>query len=240
MTTALETSAANAAGLAFYEQDYFRHDLRHGTLFNRYGTKMCFMPSELMLALKQILAEETGDAWTGILKRAGRIWGRRVARRFEQEVTAYYGRPLHEMPVRELMRILEGHFAYHGWGDLALDFDRAEHGFIMARLSNSAFVEITGRSPRPVDSLVCGLLSEFFCQLSERTDIDCVETECSAMGLPRCRFVVGIAPRLAIVERMVEQGRTHDEIELHICPESPATDDVHESDTQKMDRRKIF
>lgn len=240
MTIATTVISEPQEAVPFYGGDYFRHDLQRGTLFNRYGTKMCYMPSELMLSLKQILAEETGEAWIGILKRAGRIWGRRVARRFEQEVTTFYGRPLHEMPVRELMSILEGHFAYHGWGDLTLDFDRAEHGFIMARLSNSAFVEITGRSPRPVDSLVCGLLSEFFCQLSERTDIDCVETECSAMGVPQCRFIIGTGARLSLVERMVDQGRSHEEIVLQICPESPRKHGLYESDTQELDRGKIL
>ncbi len=235
MTAILTSHTAGQQTLPFYERGYFRHKLSHGILHNRYGTKMCFMPSELMLALKQVLEEETGEAWVNILKRVGRIWGRRVARRFEKEITEYYSRPLHEIPVKELARILEGYFRYHGWGDLKLEFDRAEYGFIFARLQNSAFVEVTGRASMAVDSLVSGLLAEFFCQLSERTDIECIETECSAQGYPECRFVVGLASRLAIVERMTEEGASHEQIVQRICPNEVRVNNATKADTQKLD-----
>jgi predicted hydrocarbon binding protein len=193
----------------FYETDYFIHDLAHGKLANRSGTKMCYLPSEMLLALQQVLAEETGPEWRAILLRVGRLWGRRVARRFQRELTDYYARPLHEMPMAELKTILEGYFRYHGWGRLTLDFSIGEQGFILATLDQSAFVEIVGQSEFPIDSIVSGLLAEFFCQLSDRTDLQCIETECSAMGHLHCRFIIGTESRLAPVIRYVEEGEPH-------------------------------
>lgn len=228
--------------LPFYEHDYFRHNLRRGTLHNRSGTKMCTMPSELLLALKQVLEEETGDAWRQILHRVGRIWGRRVARRFHKELTDYYNRPLHEMPTREFIHILEGYFRYHGWGRLSVSLSHGEAGFILAKLENSAFVEITGQSDAPVDSIVCGLLSEFFCQISERTDIDCVETECSATGAPACRFILGIEPRLERVRRQVASGVSHDAILTDLFPMRQITNEHRSSDevdTQEITGRRV-
>ena len=235
MTT--RTNGPINTAIPFYERDYFHHNLSRGTLHNRFGTKMCFMPSELLLALKQVLEEEAGDAWALILKRSGRIWGRRVARRFEKEISDYYGRPLHEIPVKELIRLLEGYFRYHGWGDLKLEFDRSEFGFIFARLSNSAFVEITGRSAQPVDSLVSGLLGEFFCQLAERTDVECIETECTAQGHPVCRFVVGTSARLSVVQKLLEDGWNHDQIAGRLCAEESRRNSVARADTQKIVRQ---
>lgn len=226
--------SSEASPVPFYEHDFFRHDLRRGTLFNRSGTKMCYAPAELLLALKQVLEEETGPEWSRILLRVGRIWGRRVARRFQKELTDYFARPLHEMPMREFVPILEGYFRYHGWGRLTVDLSHADSGYILARLDNSAFAEIVGASAAPVDSIVAGLLAEFLCQLSERTDIDCVETECAAMGRPACTFVIGIEARLAVVRRLVGEGATHEEIVNAICrPQPPA---IHDSDTQEVKR----
>lgn len=219
-------------GIPFYEHDYYRHDLRRGTVFNRSGTKLCMMPSEFMLALKQVLEEETGDAWRGILEHVGKIWGKRVARRFQREMTDFYGRPLHEMPTREFVAILEGYFRYHGWGKLTIDLSSSEDGFILARLDNSAFVEIVGPSSQPADSIVAGLLSQFFAQIAERADIDCLETECASMGAPACRFVIGTQARLDRARQMVVAGSSHDDIVAVLCPERGRR--VSDSDTEQL------
>ncbi len=224
--------ASSERTIPFYENDYFAHNLRTGTLFNRSGTKMCYLPSELLLSLKQVMEEEIGDSWRQVVYRVGRIWGRRVARRLQKELTDFYNRPLHEMPVREFTAILEGYFRYHGWGDLRLELAHAHAGYIVATLENGAFVEVVGAGNGPVDSIVCGLLSEFLCQISERTDIDCVETECAATGRPRCTFILGIESRLGTVRRMVEEGRQHEEILGHIVPPL-GKDEISDSDTQQ-------
>lgn len=211
MTTLQGTSGAFQP-VPFFENDYLKYDLRRGTVHNRAGTKMCYLPSELIQALKEVLEDEVGDAWSQILHRVGRIWGRRVARRFQSELQQYYQRPLYEMPMPEFIGILEGYFRYHGWGRLRLDFSVAEGGVIMATLENGAFVELLGNSTTPVDSIVCGLLGEFFNQISERSDIDCLETECAACGAPVCRFLITIDARLAEARRLLAEGLKHDAI----------------------------
>ena len=202
----------NAEHVPFYENDYFEHNLAKGTLFNRSGTKMCMMPSELLLGLQKALEDETGPAWRMILKRCGEIWGRRVAKRFQKELTDFYGRPLHDLPMREFAQLVESHFRYHGWGNLKLEFSHAEAGLITARMENSAFVEVVGASEYPVDGLVSGLLSQLIAEGSERDDIECYETQCSAQGAPYCRFIVGIGGRLSKLDEWVEEGLEHEEI----------------------------
>ncbi|MBI1292503.1 hypothetical protein GC173_14890 [bacterium] len=194
----------------FFEADYFSHDLRQGTVFNRSGTRQCFMPSEMIAALVGVMQDEVGPAWREVVARVGRLWGRRVARRYQRELVDFYNRPLHEMPMRELVSLLEGFFRYQGWGLLTLDFSLAERGLIQARLENSAFVEIVGVSDGPVDHIVCGLLAEFFNQVSERTDLECVETECCSAGAPACRMVVAITPRINVVRDQLALGLPHE------------------------------
>lgn len=226
--------ASNLPVVPFYEHGYLAHDLRRGSVSNRFGTKMCMMPGELMFALKQVLEEETGPEWHRILLRVGRIWGRRVARRFQADLSTFFGRPLQEMPMREFIPILEGYFRYHGWGRLTLDLSEAETGFVFARLENSAFAEAVGVANAPVDAIVCGLLGEFLCQISERTDIDCVETECVAMGRPQCMFIIGLESRLQTVRNMLEEGHGHEEIVTRICPAREKR--INDADTQEAGR----
>jgi hypothetical protein len=174
----------------FYEQGYLKHNLRRGAVYNRSGTKMCMLPSELLLGLHQTLEEEVGEMWHDVMGSIGRIWGRRVAERFERETTEYYNRPLHELPMAEFARLLEGFFRYNGWGLLKVDFSLASSGLLGARLENSAYVEIIGAADRPVDNIVAGLLG--------------------AMGAPCCRFVVGISARLRSVPDWVASGMSHE------------------------------
>jgi predicted hydrocarbon binding protein len=235
MSAAIATSAGRS--VAFFEHDYFRHDLLKGTLHNRGGTKMCYLPCELIQSLKDVLEEETGEAWSQILFRVGRIWGRRVARRFHAELQQFYQRPLDEMPMPEFVAILEGYFRYHGWGLLRLDFAHGESGVIQATLENGAFVELIGMSSKPVDSIVTGLLSEFFCQISDRTDVDCLETQCVACGAPVCRFVITTEARLSAVRRMAESGSTHDAI-LEQLVGKLACADLSQQDTQELGSRR--
>lgn len=194
----------------FFEVDYFNHDLRRGTVFNRSGTRQCFMPSEMISALMSVMQEEAGGAWRDVIARVGRLWGRRVARRYQKELADFYNRPLHEMPMKELVVLLEGFFRYQGWGLLTLDFSMAERGVIQARLENSAFVEIIGLSDGPVDYIVCGLLAEFFNQVAERTDLECVETECCAAGAPACRMILAITPRIDLIRDQLGSSASHE------------------------------
>lgn len=197
---------------AIYENGYFQHDLRKGTLFNRYGTKFCYLPPELLLALQKTLEDETGPAWREVMKRIGRVWGARVAERFDKEFALHYGRPLHELPMHEFAGVVEAHFASHGWGDLKLDFSLAQHGFLAPTLRNSAFVEIVGASEWPIDAIVSGVLAEMVARIADRDDLECYETECAAQGAPACRFLLGLRERMARVPDMVESGYGHDDV----------------------------
>ena len=201
-----------AERIPFYEDDYLKHNLRRGAVYNRSGTKMCMLPSELLLGLHQTLEEEVGEMWHDVMGSIGRIWGRRVAERFERETTEYYNRPLHELPMAEFARLLEGFFRYNGWGLLKVDFSLASSGLLSARLENSAYVEIIGTAERPVDNIVAGLLGALVARVSEREDVVCYETECAAMGAPCCRFVVGISARLRSVPDWVSSGMSHEMI----------------------------
>jgi len=201
-----------SAVVPFYENDYFSHNLPLGTLHNRAGTKMCYMPGELFVGIQRALEDETGPAWRLILKRCGEIWGARVAKRFEEELRQFYGRAPGELPMEEFARIVEAHFRYHGWGNLELEWDHAERGLITATLSNSGFAEMIGSCNAPIDALVSGLLAALIGRFAERSDIVCYETECVAMGADRCRFILGSEARLAKVPDWIEDGTDHETI----------------------------
>ena len=93
----------------------------------------------------------------------------------------------------ELIRELElfrAYFSGSGWGSVKIiDFDPKTRRAIVL-LENSPFASaLKIKSKLPVDIFFRGVLAGAFSAFF-KDDIDCVETECSALGGARCKFVL--------------------------------------------------
>ncbi len=98
---------------------------------------------------------------------------------------------------------MEHHFAAHGWGHLKLDLaDAAEHGFVVARLKHSYFVETLTDVDDFVDPVLAGMLQGFFEHFSGQT-LGCEEIACAGRGADQCTFVLTDPERLATITPLI-------------------------------------
>jgi predicted hydrocarbon binding protein len=205
MTTA--SDVATALDLErFFSHEGSRHDLLAGTVRNPAGGRVIFLSADVVRGIHQALVNETGPAWTLILKNCGVLWGRRVAAHLERELRLLFNAAPGELPVPEFVRLVEGYFSAHGWGCLRLDLsEAASSGLVLATLENSLFADTLQEQTCKVDYLVAGMLRSLFAEVSGQ-ELDCQELESVRTGSTCGLFVITGASRLDALDGRIEQG----------------------------------
>jgi predicted hydrocarbon binding protein len=185
-------------GNYFAEPYYFRTDVTTGVCRTPSGQRICTLPPDFLLGLRDALIYECGKSYRQVLKSAGRRWGTQWIKRIDRELSTYYQVPLRELP-RSLVRIcMRDAFAAYGYGQLhyyATEFTN----FWNVELIDSVFPTLVNESDRPVDLLMSGLIAALFSHLYGAT-MDSLQTECPSMGAEYSRFIVGPAARIAELE----------------------------------------
>ena len=201
-------SESKIPGNYFAPKTYVRGDFESGLIENRQGKRLLALPETLLQGLYNGLAAELGSASGLVLYNCGRKWGKNFFRRFSEEVSSYYERPVAELETIELIQCLKQCWQAHGWGLLEPNFDDYQQGFLTIQTTHSAFAKAIADSKQPNCFVEAGLLSAFFSELSA-TDLHCVQTECESLGANSNLFILGLAKRLKAAENMVAQGQTH-------------------------------
>ena len=195
-------------GNYFATDAYVQGDYEFGLIENRQGARLVALPEVLLKAIHSSLENEVGAAAGLVLFNCGRWWGKNFYRRFSEELSNYYGKPLAQMEMVELLQCLKQCWKTHGWGVMDLDMDYYQQGFLVVQLSNSAFAETATSGDRPQCFLEAGIFSAFFSEITGR-NLHCVQTSCESMGAETNHFIVGLSKRLEPVEAWLEQGLDH-------------------------------
>ena len=190
---------------------YVRSDLELGLLENRRNERLLAMPEPLLKAIYSGLDKETGQAARLVLYNCGRWWGKNFYARFSEEVSDYYETPLAQMKMLDFLQCLQQCWKTHGWGKLDLDRQHMGQGFLILKTWNAPFAAHTPQLGVPVCFLDAGVFSAFFSQLSGQ-DLYCVQTSCESLGAECNYFIVGLEKRLSPIEKLVEDGKSHDAI----------------------------
>jgi predicted hydrocarbon binding protein len=198
-------------GSYYAEGAWVRTDPARGVARSRQGTRMVSLTSDFLLGFRKAIEDECGPAAPLVFKSAGRKWGLLFAKRFEKEMSEFYGKPLREFPLAVFQACFVEMASHHGWGRLSLDLSLHGKGLILVRLDHAVMAELVDTSDAPVDGLLAGILAGIFAHLSGE-DLDCVQTACAARGDATSRFVVGLRERLAPVDEWIAQGATHDDV----------------------------
>ncbi|MGB7416077.1 MAG: V4R domain-containing protein [Thermosynechococcaceae cyanobacterium] len=205
-------------GNYFAPRAYVQSDYELGLIENRQGSRLIALPDTLLEALYTSLEDEVGSAAGLVMFQCGRWWGKYFYRRFAEEVSTHYGKPLADMEMVEFLQCVKQCWKTYGWGVLNLDFAAYDQGFIVATVQNSAFAQARqkqGASEQPTCFTEAGLLSAFFSQLTGQ-DLHCVQTACESMGAPHNAFVLGLAERLKVAEACLEEKQDHDTIMMRL------------------------
>ncbi len=196
----------------YFATDVYVHGtLELGLLENRRGERLLALPDTPIQAIYAGLDNETGRASMLVLYNCGRWWGKNFYTRFCEEMTDYYNRPVTSLSMPEFLQALRQCWLTHGWGQISLDSNYREQGFLVIKVRASAFIDHAPRLERPVGFLETGALQAFFSELSGQP-LHCVLTDCESLGAEENCFVLGIKERLTMAEAGVEQRLSHAEI----------------------------
>lgn len=206
-------------GNYFAPDAYLQGDFELGLLENRKGSRLLALPEILLEAIYAGLEEEVGPSAGLVLTQCGRWWGKSFYRRFGEEVSTYYGKPLALMEMVEFLQCLKECWKTHGWGIIDLDMSYYSQGFLVVKLWHSPFAQAGPTLNRPICFIETGILSAFFSQLTGR-ELHCVQTSCESMGAECNHFLLGLSERLRAAEAWVEEQQDHDTIMERLCSQA--------------------
>jgi predicted hydrocarbon binding protein len=195
----------------FASDVYVRGTLELGLLENRRGDRLLALPNVLIKAIYQGLNNETGQATRFVLRNCGLWWGKNFYARFCEELSDYYKRPIADFSMAEFLQAFQECWRTHGWGNIQLETDYYQQGFLVVSIKNSPFVAEVTDAKQPSGDLEAGVLQVFFSQLTGR-ELACIQTSCESLGADRNRFVLGLESRLKAASALVEEGQPHDAI----------------------------
>ena len=195
-------------GNYFASDVYVQGDYEFGLIENRQGSRLIALPEILLKAIHTSLEDEVGSAASLVLFNCGRWWGKNFYRRFSEELSNYYDKPIAQMKMVELLQCLKECWKTHGWGIMDLYMDYYQQGFLVVKVWNSAFAETATSGENPKCFLEAGIFSVFFSQITGR-NLHCVQTSCESLGAECNHFVIGLQERLKPIEGWLKEGRDH-------------------------------
>lgn len=208
----LPAEAPTLFGGNFYAEGTYCHtDARRGVTRTRTGSRLCCLTTDFLLGFRRAVMDETGPAADTVFKSCGKKWGGFIAKRFDAEMTEFHGRPLRDLSLAKFQASLADLFSHHGWGVVTIDLTKHDQGLVLVTVHEPIFAAVSGKSDKPVDSLMAGILGGFFATVFEQ-DLDCVQTRCVAKGDKESVFVIGLTSRLAGIPAWQAAGKTHDQI----------------------------
>jgi predicted hydrocarbon binding protein len=184
---------------------YVQGDLELGTLSNRRGNRLLAIPEHLVRGIYRSLEQEVGKATPLVLQSCGRHWGQHLFARLSEELAEYYGKPLAELTMQELVYCLTRCWQVHGWGQLHLDWSYSQRGLILVQNQNSPWVQPQSGSGQPSAYVEVGLLEVLFRQLTGR-EVQCVQIACISQGQGSNQFLIGLPEQLQPVMDWVQSG----------------------------------
>ena len=145
----------------FTSPAFLKTDLKAGVLRSRGGTRLVGISEDFLRGFVSACEHETGPAAPLVLRRCGEFFGRRLARRFEAELGQHAGVSLRDRSMAEFDVLVRDLWAGCGLGQLEVDWDSGQHGFLAIRLRDSPMQDI-GPSGHVGDDMFAGSLCGFF------------------------------------------------------------------------------
>ncbi len=213
-------------GNYFAESAYLKGDFEAGLIENRRGDRAIALPETLIKAIYAGLDNELGQASSVVLFNCGRWWGKNFYGRFVEEVSEYYGKPIAQLDMIELLGCLKQCWKTNGWGTFDLDVSYYQQGFLILKVTNSAFAELAPKDKnKPVCHLEAGIFTSFFTQLTGQ-ELHCIQTACESQGEDSNYFIVGLKERLKTAQAWLEEGQDHRTIMKRLCENKSSGNEV--------------
>jgi uncharacterized protein len=195
----------------FSRPDFLSFDVKTGVLRSPSGTRMLAVNDDFLRGFVSALDFEAGEAATLILRKCGTLFGRKLAQRFEAEVTQWSQNPLRDRPMSEYSGLMVDLFKGYGLGAIDLDFAHGDRGFIAVKLTNSPMQDLGPRG-HVGDDLFCGIFEGFFTHFTD-TGLSCLQTGDVRLGSREgTTFVLGFDEVTVRARAMLEAKQPHSAI----------------------------
>lgn len=192
----------------FTSPAFLRLDAARGVLSSRGGTRMIAISDDYLQGFVAACEHEAGSAAPYILRRCGRFFGERLARRFEAELAAFAGASIRDRTMNEFNALVRDLWRGCGLGELTIDWSRGEHGLVPVRLEASPMQDI-GPSGHVGDDLFTGILEGFFTSFCDG-EMRCVQTGDQRLGdREGTTFVLAPFELAKRIEEMVADKTPH-------------------------------
>ncbi|MEL6545828.1 MAG: hypothetical protein AAFQ82_14445 [Myxococcota bacterium] len=197
--------------------NYFTHpsfldfDQKQGVLRTRGGTRLCVVNEDFLRGFVNAVEHETGQATPIILRRCGKFFGERLARRFETELTEFSGVSMRDRAMYEFSALVQDMWLGCGMGEITVQWEMGQHGFLPIVLQGDPMVEIDAGN-QTMDDLFAGILEGFIGHFAGG-ELHCVQTGDERIGsADGTTFVVANQELAKKVEPLVKDKTTHSEI----------------------------
>lgn len=197
----------------FFSSDYISTDVEKGVILSKGGTRLISLTEDFLKGFRNALIDETGPANRLVFYNCGKNWGLNMARRFEKEISNYYGTELKDLSMAFFDSQLKEFWLRYGWGEIDINWHQAsETGIFDIKIKNPAFSSVFAETENFSDDIFAGILGSFFSYFSNQ-DLICFQTGFdSNQSEGTSLFVLGIKPRLKDVEDMISSKISHNEI----------------------------
>ncbi|MDX2011127.1 MAG: hypothetical protein SFW67_13090 [Myxococcaceae bacterium] len=195
----------------FSRSDFLSFDVKNGVLRSPAGTRMLAVNDDFLRGFVSALDYEAGEAASLILRKCGTFFGRRLAQRFEAEVSQWSQTPLRDRPMSEYAGLMADLFKGCGLGAVDVDFSNGDRGFLSVKLVNSPMQDLGPRG-HVGDDLFCGLFEGFFTHFTD-TGLGCLQTGDVRLGNREgTTFVLGFEEVIARAKDLLAQKQPHSAI----------------------------
>lgn len=202
--------------LNFYShKNGLKIDVRNGVVTNRGGTRLIGVSEDFLRGFVAAIENEVGTATQLILRKCGVVFGRRLAQRFENELSTFAGFATRERPMSEFGVLLKDMWTTYGFGDISIDWTKGSLGIIPIKLEGSPMQDI-GPKGHVADDLFAGILQGLFSHFTD-PGVRCIQTGDMRLGHKEgTTFIVAMERLAKSIEQMAEDRLPHSQIVTRI------------------------
>lgn len=204
----------------YVPEEFFRRDPRQGAIYLRDGQRAAAVDESFINGLHLGVEEEVGSASSLLMYRCGQQWAQQDMKRFNDRMRHEFGggkRDIWTMNLRFVLETWWWPLTIEGYGAWRLDMTYRGKDITLVEIRNSAVAQSMAQVGKPVCHLYAGLFAGAF-SFYDKSEQECIELQCYAMGNDCCKFLIGNEKQVNAVEFWQQEGATASEILANFEP----------------------
>lgn len=204
----------------YVPDEFFRRDPEQGAIYLRDGQRAAAVDESFINGLHLGAEEEVGSASSLLMYRCGQQWAQQDMRRFNDRMRHEFGggkTDIWRMNPRFVLETWWWPLTIEGYGAWRLDLTYRDKDITLVEIRNSAVAQSMAMVGKPVCHLYAGLFAGAF-SFYDKTERECIELQCYAMGNDCCKFLIGDGKQVNAVEFWRQEGATASEILANFEP----------------------